>query len=416
MFKGLACSFLFGFYSTFYSLAAGEYWYVSNVGPGCTAPVAVGLGWKGVASVTQGMGGELWYTWGDGSLQSAGFGSDVAWVNYGDWQQLAGDRVPVRILGRGWQSPDDWFEITWGVWPPPPPPPNVTGLVYTDWRNVQWYIWDARNMFPIPLYTFEGTNFSWSVTSGVYFVSARVSMPDITDEVFSEPFAVGGLGWSTNIVMSYYVTNSVVLQFHGQYGTPLGGAMVEIYRRSCDRTYIPPPYLWFSLDPTVKPPADWYPGHFAEDGWIFWDNVSTVNYLRTDTNGIVRVTLPNGIYMAHVWDNRLKNDVWKEFRVGEGYYEYQGHPAWNFASYSVYCLMWEDYVVYPFDVTITKYQLFADRALLDCTASQGQAITVLGSEDLRNWNTVTNFNYSGEFYVPRIPGKDSYFWKLRSED
>jgi hypothetical protein len=63
---------------------------------------------------------------------------------------------------------------------------------------------------------------------------------------------------------------------------------------------------------------------------------------------------------------------------------------------------------------ITKYKLYADKALLDCNAFEGQSITVLGSEDFQRWEPLVTLMYKGEFFVPR-PSKGRFFWRLHSD-
>ena len=393
---------------------------VVEVGPLCTA-VSVGDSWAGIT-----LGEDGYYYYGDGTLRTwGGSGTNCFWIeaDYGFepwdyWQsrfrQGMFELVPVSVGGHDYSFWVEWREDI--PFPPSPPFSGVNGLIYTDWGNVQFYIYDASAIFPIPLYTFEGTNFSWAVTSGVYLVTARISMPDITDEIFSEPFTVGGVGWSTNIVFEYHVTNSVTLKFYGQYGTPLGGAMIEIFRRSCDYTYVPPPFYWFDMDPTAKPPPGWYPAYFEPNGWYFWDNVSTVNYLRTLPDGSVTVTLPDGVYFARVWDNRLKEEVVKEFRVGEGYYNGGGSsPQPAKLLYSVYVQFTEEFVIFPVGIVCKKYELKPSTVILDYNGLEvGQFFEVWGSTDLITWEYITDMIYFGPFEIPRRIGEDRYFWKVRT--
>jgi len=328
----------------------------------------------------------------------------------GNWASVSSGLDGFKMCQGGFES-DVYFVVKWGkiVWP------FVTGEIFSDFGKVQWYVYDAREIFPIPLYTFEGTNFYWSVTGGVYLVSARISLPDITDEIFSEPFTVGGLGWSTNIVLSYYVTNSVTLKFYGQYGTPLGGAMIEIFRRSCDYIYVPPPYPWFSDDPSAVPPPDWYPAYFAPNDWYFWDNVSTVNYLRTLPDGSVVVTLPDGVYLARCWDNRLKTEVVKEFRVGEGYFKVNNNPYPSQFVYLFYTAFNDNDIVWPDGIVCKFFELKADSVVLDYNGlDAGQPFEVWGSCDLVDWEFITDMEYFGAFEIPRRAFEERYFWKVRT--
>ena len=514
MFKGLACSFLFSFYATFYSLADGG-WVVVEVSPSFPA-VKLGDFWGGVSrqdgedyyygnqrlwtaggigtncvSVRSDVGGrdfvsglnddrqngifglsdgDAWfrvkwldsfpssdecyyvsavssgytgsfrigdefrlcgvfdvgmmgvqYWWGDevgavGSLLSFGFGSSTLFLasvgESGGWAaDYCGPGVVEWRMYPGGVVGDDYFVLRWGkvVWP------FVIGEIFSDFGKVQWYVYDARGFLPIPLYTFEGTNFHWSVTGGVYLVSARISLPDITDEIFSEPFTVGGLGWSTNIVLSYYVTNSVTLKFYGQYGTPLGGAMIEIFRRSSDYVYVPPPYPWSSYEPDAIPPPDWYPAYFAPGDWYFWDNVSTVDYLRTLPDGSVSVTLPDGVYLARCWDNRLKTEVVKEFRVGDGYFKVNNNPYPSQLVYSFYTAFNDNYIVWPDGVVCKFFKLKADSVVLDYNGLDvGQPFEVWGSCDLLDWEFITDMEYFGAFEIPRRSFEERYFWKIRT--
>jgi len=397
-----------------------ECYYVSAVSSGYTGSLRVGDEFRLCGVFDTGvMGFQYW--WGDevgavGSLLSFGFGSSTLFLvsvgESGGWAaDYCGPGVVEWRMYPGGVVGDDYFVLRWGkvVWP------FVIGEIFSDFGKVQWYVYDARGFLPIPLYTFEGTNFHWSVTGGVYLVSARISLPDITDEIFSEPFTVGGLGWSTNIVLSYYVTNSVTLKFYGQYGTPLGGAMIEIFRRSSDYVYVPPPYPWFSYEPDAIPPPDWYPAYFAPGDWYFWDNVSTVDYLRTLPDGSVSVTLPDGVYLARCWDNRLKTEVVKEFRVGDGYFKVNNNPYPSQLVYSFYTAFNDNYIVWPDGVVCKFFKLKADSVVLDYNGLDvGQPFEVWGSCDLLDWEFITDMEYFGAFEIPRRSFEERYFWKIRT--